>query len=139
LDLGFASFRGSGETVIVLGGAGCIASQVTVSRNLVVRKPAALSVAETVSLPATFLTAHYAPNHLGRMRRGDRVVIHTAAAGVGLAAVQFAQGSGAEVLAIAGSAERCEYLKALGVTHVMSSHRAPNSLSRPADVVSTWC
>jgi len=110
-----------GDVVIVMGAAGSIASHVTISRRLVVRKPPSLSAAEAVTLPATFLTAHYALNYLGKMKQGDRVLIHAAAGGVGLAAVQLAQAAGAEVFATVGSVEKREYLKALGVPHIMSS------------------
>jgi malonyl CoA-acyl carrier protein transacylase len=110
-----------GDVVIVMAAPGCIASHVTVARHLVVRKPRSLSVVEAVTLPATFLTAHYALNHLGGMRRGDRVLIHAAAGGVGLAAVQLALLAGAEVFATVGSAEKRRHLEAMGVTHVMNS------------------
>jgi acyl transferase domain-containing protein/NADPH:quinone reductase-like Zn-dependent oxidoreductase/short-subunit dehydrogenase len=110
-----------GDTVIVMAAPGCIASYVTVNRNLAVRKPDSLTVAEAASLPATFLTAHYALNYLGKMKRGDRVLIHAAAGGVGLAAVQLAQAAGAEVFATAGAPEKHAHLKAMGVRHVMSS------------------
>jgi acyl transferase domain-containing protein/NADPH:quinone reductase-like Zn-dependent oxidoreductase/NADP-dependent 3-hydroxy acid dehydrogenase YdfG len=110
-----------GETVIVLGAPGCIASHVTVARDQVVCKPAQLGIAEAVSLPATFLTAYYGLHHLGRLRRGDRVLIHAAAGGVGLAAVQLARAAGAEVYATAGAPEKHEFLRRMGVDHVMSS------------------
>jgi acyl transferase domain-containing protein/NADPH:quinone reductase-like Zn-dependent oxidoreductase/NADP-dependent 3-hydroxy acid dehydrogenase YdfG/acyl carrier protein len=110
-----------GDVVIVIGAPGSIASHVTVPRRLVIRKPQDLSVAEAVTLPATFLTAHYALNYLGKMKQGDRVLIHAAAGGVGLAAVQLALAAGAEVFATVGSSEKREHLKALGVTHIMNS------------------
>lgn len=110
-----------GETVIVLAQPGCIASHVTAPRMFVARKPAALSAVEAVALPAAFLTADYALNHLGRMRSGDRVLIHAAAGGVGLAAVHLALAAGAEVFATAGAPEKHEYLREMGVALVMSS------------------
>jgi len=55
------------------------------------------------------------------MRAGERVLIHAATGGVGLAAVQIAQQAGAEVLATAGSPWKREFLRALGVKHVMDS------------------
>ena len=51
----------------------------------------------------------------------DRVLIHAAAGGVGLAAVQLAQRAGAEVFATAGSPEKRAYLTSIGVAHVMNS------------------
>ncbi len=110
-----------GETVIAMAAPGCIGSHVTVKRALVVRKPEALTAAEAVSLPAALLTAYYALHHLGGMKSGDRVLIHAAAGGVGMAAVQLALAGGAEVFATAGSPEKQELLRSMGVRHVMSS------------------
>jgi NADPH:quinone reductase-like Zn-dependent oxidoreductase len=58
---------------------------------------------------------------LGRLQRGERVLVHAAAGGVGLAAVQICQHLGAEVFATAGSEAKREHLRRLGVRHVMSS------------------
>ncbi|MDR3517371.1 MAG: SDR family NAD(P)-dependent oxidoreductase, partial [Azospirillaceae bacterium] len=110
-----------GDAVIVLASPGCIGSHVTVDRILVIPKPQRMSFNEAVTLPATFLTAHYALNVLGKMRRGDRILIHAAAGGVGLAAVQLAQRAGAEIFATVGSAEKRAHLRALGVTHLLNS------------------
>ncbi|MDX9860534.1 MAG: type I polyketide synthase [Rhodospirillales bacterium] len=110
-----------GDAVIAIGAPGCIASHLTVSRGRVVPRPRHLGPAEAVTLPAAFLTAHYALNHLGGMKAGERVLIHAAAGGVGLAAVQLALAAGAEVFATVGSAEKREYLRSLGVRHILNS------------------
>jgi len=55
------------------------------------------------------------------MKPGQRVLIHAAAGGVGLAAVQIAQRAGAEIFATAGSPEKHQYLRSLGITHIFSS------------------
>src|SRR5206468_8168896 len=98
--------------------------------QLVAARPANLSDAEAATIPVAFLTAHYALHTLAGMKAGDRVLIHAAAGGVGLAAVQLAQRAGAEVLATAGSDEKRAYLRSLGVRHVMDSR----SLSFAEDV-----
>ena len=56
-----------------------------------------------------------------RLRPGQRVLIHAAAGGVGLAAVKLAQRQGAEIFATAGSPEKREFLRTIGITHVMDS------------------
>lgn len=112
---------GVGDPVVALAAPGCIASHVTVDRALVVRKPAGMSAADAVALPAALLTAWYALQHLGRIARGERVLIHAAAGGVGLAAVQLSLAAGAEVFATAGSPEKQQFLRDMGVRHVMSS------------------
>ena len=88
---------------------------------LVVPKPAHLSFEEAATIPVTFLTAHYALNYLARMSRGERVLIHAAAGGVGLSAVQLAQRVGAEIFATAGNPEKRAFLQYIGVRHVMDS------------------
>ena len=117
---GVTGFR-PGDPVIVLATPGCFASHLTANSRLVVPKPAGLSFEEAATIPATFLTAYYALHVLGKMQAGDRVLIHAAAGGVGLAAVQLAQRAGAEVFATVGSAGKREYLEALGVRHIMNS------------------
>ncbi len=93
----------------------------TTSAPLVVPKPGHLSYEEAATIPVTFLTAHYALNHLARMRKGERVLIHAAAGGVGLSAVQLAQRAGAEVFATAGNPEKRAFLQYIGVKHIMDS------------------
>ena len=63
----------------------------------------------------------YALNRLGHLKEGERVLIHSAAGGVGLAAIQIATAVGAEIYATAGSEEKRSYLRELGLTHVMDS------------------
>ncbi len=94
---------------------------VTTDASLVVPKPAHLDFEEAATIPITFLTAHYALNYLARMSRGERVLIHAAAGGVGLSAVQLAQRAGAEVFATAGNPEKRAFLQYIGVRHVMDS------------------
>ena len=89
--------------------------------ELLVRKPDGLTFAEAAGVPIAFLTALYGLQNLAGLKPGARVLIHAAAGGVGLAAVQIARKHGAEIFATAGSAEKHAYLKGLGVQHVMSS------------------
>jgi NADPH:quinone reductase-like Zn-dependent oxidoreductase len=67
------------------------------------------------------MTAVYALCHLGRLAAGERVLIHAASGGVGLAAVHIAQRIGAEIFATAGSPKKRAYLESLGIKHVMDS------------------
>ena len=109
-----------GEEVIAAAPAS-FGAFATTPADFVARKPAHLSFEEAASVPVAFLTASYALHHLGRLSRGERVLIHAAAGGVGLAAVQLARRAGAEIFATAGSPEKREFLSSLGVEHVMDS------------------
>lgn len=111
----------SGDAVIAMASPGCLASHLTVDRAFVFPKPHRLTFEEAVTIPGAFLTAYYALHVLGNIQPGDRVLIHAAAGGVGLAAVQIAQRAGAEVFATAGSSEKREFLASRGVKHIMSS------------------
>jgi acyl transferase domain-containing protein len=84
-------------------------------------KPAHLSFEEAATIPVAFVTAYFSLITQGRLRRGERALIHAAAGGVGLAAVQVAQWAGAEIYATAGSDEKRDFLRALGIEHVMDS------------------
>jgi acyl transferase domain-containing protein/acyl carrier protein len=98
-----------------------LATHVLADARLVSPKPAGLTFEEAATLPIAFLTADYALNHLARVQPGERVLVHAAAGGVGLAAVQLVHRAGGEVFATAGSPEKRDYLQSLGVRHVMDS------------------
>jgi acyl transferase domain-containing protein/NADPH:quinone reductase-like Zn-dependent oxidoreductase/thioesterase domain-containing protein/acyl carrier protein len=110
----------AGDAVVAVG-FGCFATHVTTPVALVRPKPDFLSYEKAASIPVAFLTAHYALNHLAGICAGQRVLIHAAAGGVGLAAVQLARAAGAEVFATAGNPGKCAYLRELGIEHVMNS------------------
>ena len=109
-----------GQRVIAVG-PGSFASFLTISLDRTAPVPESLEDGEAATIPSAFLTAHYALNHLARMTARDKVLIHAAAGGVGLAAVQLAQKAGAEIFATAGTPEKRTYLKSLGVHHVFDS------------------
>jgi acyl transferase domain-containing protein/acyl carrier protein len=82
---------------------------------------AQLSVTDSASIPTIFLTAFYALNDVAHLRKGEAVLIHAAAGGVGLAAIQVAQWLGATIIATVGSEEKRQYLRSIGVEHIFNS------------------
>jgi acyl transferase domain-containing protein/acyl-CoA synthetase (AMP-forming)/AMP-acid ligase II/aryl carrier-like protein len=110
----------AGDEVIAIA-SGCFAAFVTTSAETVAAKPQGLSFEEAATIPITFLTACYGLHYLARLSRGEKVLIHAAAGGVGLAAVQLAQAAGAEIFATAGTPDKRAFLQSLGVQHVMDS------------------
>ena len=98
-----------------------LSSHVIAPTALVAHKPPALLFEEAATIPIAFLTAAYALEHVGHLGRGERVLIHSATGGVGLAALQIAQRAGAEIFATAGTVEKRDFLRSLGVQHVMDS------------------
>jgi acyl transferase domain-containing protein/NADPH:quinone reductase-like Zn-dependent oxidoreductase/NADP-dependent 3-hydroxy acid dehydrogenase YdfG len=109
-----------GDKVMAVASGG-FSTYVKLRADHVASLPAGITLAEAASIPVAFLTTFYGLHHLARMKTGDRVLIHAAAGGVGLAAVQLAQRAGAEIFATAGSPEKRAYLQTLGVAQVFDS------------------
>lgn len=97
------------------------ASHAVTADYAVVPTPERLRDDEAATIPITFLTAQHAMVHLARLAEGERILIHAGAGGVGQAAIQIAQRIGAEVFTTAGSPEKREFLRSLGVEHVFDS------------------
>ena len=109
-----------GDEVIAAQVIGSMASFVTVRAEFVVPKPESLTYEEAATIPTTFLTTYHGLHDLAQIKAGDRVLIHSAAGGVGQAAVQLAQAVGADVFATA-STGKWHVLRAMGIQHVMNS------------------
>ncbi|MFJ9041510.1 type I polyketide synthase [Streptomyces sp. NPDC102406] len=90
--------------------------------RMLVPVPDGWSFAEAASVPCTFLTAYHGLLRVARLEKGQRVLIHAAAGGVGMAAVQLARHVGAEIYATASEA-KWPALRALGIDddHLASS------------------
>lgn len=109
-----------GDAVMAFGSS-CFSQFITTSSQLVVPKPESLSLQEAATIPIAFTTAYYSLLKLGRLCQGEKVLIHAAAGGVGMAAVQIAKWKRAQIFATAGSSEKREYLQSLGIKYVMDS------------------
>lgn len=109
-----------GDAVMGFGSA-CFASHVVTRANALALKPEAWSFEAAATVPTVFFTVYYALRQLANLQPGERVLIHGAAGGVGIAAVQLARHLGAEVFATAGSDEKREFVALLGADHVFDS------------------
>lgn len=109
-----------GDEVVAFAPA-CFSSVITTTEGAAAKKPSTLSFAEAASVPVAFFTAWYAIHWLGRAKKGEKILIHGAAGGVGLAAIQVAALLGLEVYATAGSDAKRTLLSRLGVKHVYNS------------------
>jgi acyl transferase domain-containing protein len=116
---GVAGLQIGDEVIAVAGFA--LGSHVLARAELVVSKPSQLTFEAAAALPIALLTATYALETLGRLTTGETVLIHSASGGVGLAAVQVARRAGAEVFATAGTPEKRDYLRGLGIDTVLDS------------------
>ena len=107
-----------GDRVVGLA-FGTFGPEVVTREELVAPAPAGIPVAALATIPTVFVTSALSFDLAG-LKAGEGVLIHAAAGGVGLAAVQLAQAAGAEVFATA-SAPKQAYLRSLGVKHIFDS------------------
>ncbi|MFJ3583321.1 SDR family NAD(P)-dependent oxidoreductase [Streptomyces sp. NPDC090127] len=98
-----------------------MSSFATVRADCLLPVPDRMSTRDAAALPCAYITAWYALRHLARLRAGEKVLIHSASGGTGLAALNLARACGAEVWATAGSEAKRAYVRGLGVEHVMDS------------------
>jgi acyl transferase domain-containing protein/NADPH:quinone reductase-like Zn-dependent oxidoreductase/short-subunit dehydrogenase/acyl carrier protein len=116
---GVEGFR-VGDRVMAMAPA-ALASRVITAAHAVVPMPEGLGFEAGATLPVASLTVLYGLDHLAQLRAGEWVLIHGAAGGVGLMAIQFAQHRGATIIATAGSDAKRAFLRHLGVDHILDS------------------
>ncbi len=116
---GASNFK-EGDAVTAVLAVGSLGSYVNVRHDFVAYKPENITFEEASTVPLAFLTAHYGLNHLAGIKEGDKVLIHAAAGGVGMAAIQFVHNAGATVFATA-SRGKWDFLKSIGVEYVADS------------------
>ena len=109
-----------GDPVVAFAQSG-FATHIVVPDLVVAPMPQGLDPMAAATVPVAFLTAYYGLVSCARMRRGEWVLVHGGAGGVGLAALQIAKLKGARVIATAGSREKRALVKALGAEHVLDS------------------
>jgi acyl transferase domain-containing protein/thioesterase domain-containing protein/D-arabinose 1-dehydrogenase-like Zn-dependent alcohol dehydrogenase/acyl carrier protein len=113
------SFK-TGDKVVAFA-AGSLSRFTNVDSGSVALQPSFLEATEAATIPVAYVTAYYALLTLGQLKKGERVLIHAATGGVGMAAVRIAQWVGAEIFATAGNSKKREYLRSLGIQYVMDS------------------
>jgi len=97
------------------------ASHVVTPAYAVVKLPHTWSHTEAATIPTVFFTAYYALQHLAQVQPGERILVHGAAGGVGLATIQLARYFDLEIFATAGSTEKRDLLRLHGVNHIFDS------------------
>jgi NADPH:quinone reductase-like Zn-dependent oxidoreductase len=112
---------GDGDRVLCMTRFGGYSDVVCVQQGAARRTPENLDDAGAASIPVNYLTAWLMLVRLGSVRRGDRVLVHACAGGVGLAAVQICRHFGAEVIGTA-SASKHDRLREMGVAERIDYH-----------------
>ncbi len=105
-----------GQRVLAMPQFGGQSTMVVVGQQEAVELPAGMSFEQGATLPVVYLTAYHMLYYLGNLHQGERVLIHSAGGGVGLAAIQLARLRGAEIFGTASAAKHPR-LTELGVDH----------------------
>lgn len=120
-----------GDEVFAVTRFGGYSTHVVVDRRQVFRRPANVSFEQAAALPAVYMTAWYALFELAHPRPGAKVLVHSAAGGVGGALVQMAKLVGCEVTGVVGKTAKIATAKAAGADHVID--KSTQNLWREAE------
>ena len=100
---------------------GCWSTFLTCDADIAVTLPAGLRDDQAAAVSTAAATAWYGLQDLARIRAGDKVLIHSATGGVGQAAIAIARLAGAEIYATAGTEDRRDMLRRMGIDRVYDS------------------
>jgi len=112
-----------GAEVIAVTRFGGYASQLAVGRSQVFVKPERLSMVQAAGFATVFLTAWFALFELAHARAGERILVHSAAGGVGSALVQLGKIAGCKVVGVVGASHKIDSVGALGADAVVDKSR----------------
>ncbi|CAI2347157.1 unnamed protein product [Caenorhabditis sp. 36 PRJEB53466] len=113
LGMEFSGRLSDGTRLMGILPAQALATTVTVDRDYAWQVPADWTLAEASTVPVVYTTAYYALVRRGQMKKGEKVLIHGGAGGVGQAAIAIALAAGCEVFTTVGSKEKRNFLKNL--------------------------
>lgn len=109
-----------GQRVAAFPGLGGFAESVLVPPHLVFPLPDEVDLEVAAGLPMNLLTVHFALLDRGRLQGGERVLVHGAAGGIGVAAIQLAAARDAHVIAVTSTEEKAAVARAAGAHEVVA-------------------
>jgi NADPH2:quinone reductase len=113
----------AGERIAYTGLPGSYCEQRVVPADRLVKLPQGISDEQAASMMLKGLTVHYLIHSTYAVKKGETVLWHAAAGGVGLIACQWLKALGVTVIGTAGSDEKCSLAKAHGAEHVINYSR----------------
>lgn len=129
-----AGTTNEGRRVLALTRFGAYATHVVVPKHQVFDVPDGMSTTDAAAFPVVALTAYYALYELCKLRPGMKVLVHSAAGGVGTMLVQLAKIAKCEVTGVVGRSHKVEHVRALGAEHVID--KSTQDLWREAERIS---
>lgn len=109
----------AGDRVAVLCWFGGFADAAVANPDMVFPLPDDVTFTTGAALPVNYLTAHFALKRRAQLERGETVLVHGAAGGVGTATIQYARALGATVIAVASTDDKATLASAAGAQHTV--------------------
>jgi len=107
-----------GDRVLAMTGFGGYSEKVCLEAKRVIPIPDSVSFDQAAAIPVTYGTAFHMLVHLGRISKGDSVLIHHAAGGVGTAVAQICEAFGASLVVGTASAPKRDFVESMGMRFV---------------------
>ncbi len=123
LGRGVRGFRVGDRVAYVHSKPGTYCEARNVPAGRLVKVPKGISGEQAAAIMLKGLTAHFLLRRTYRVRRGDAILVHAAAGGVGLILIQWAKALGAKVIGVVGSEAKAELVRKHGCRHVLISGR----------------
>ena len=112
--------EGTGERVLAMVSGGGFGEYVAADTKRIAPVPKGMDLATAAAVPVVYQTSYFALKDRAALRAGEWLLVHAAASGVGVTAVQLGRAWGARVIATAGSQEKLDFAKSLGAEHALS-------------------
>ena len=114
-----------GQRVVFLGGGG-LAEQVTHLAAAVFPVPDGVTAETAAAIPINYCTTLYALHDRGKLQAGEWLLVTGAAGGTGTAAIQLGKAAGAQVIAVAGGADKADLARRVGADVVIDHQQTPD-------------
>jgi len=143
LGRGVRGFKVGERVAYVYATPGAYSEARNVAAERLVKVPRGISDAQAAAMMLKGLTAQFLIRRTYRIARGDTILVHAAAGGVGLILCQWAKALGATVIGVVGSEARAEMARRHGCRHVLISGRdelvaSVKKLTRDAKVAAVY-
>ncbi len=107
-----------GDRALAMTVFGGYSEQVVLDANRVTLLPESISFDQAAAIPITYGTAYHMLVHLGNLAKGDTVLVHHAAGGVGTAVAQICRAYGTSLVVGTASAPKCKFVESMGMRFV---------------------
>ncbi|KYN18124.1 Fatty acid synthase [Trachymyrmex cornetzi] len=111
LGMEFVGFDANGQRIMGIRDTDCIANVITKDENLCWKIPDVWTFEEAASVPCVYSTVYLSLYIYGKMKKGDKILIHSGTGGIGQAAIHLALKEGCEVFTTVGTNDKRTFLK----------------------------